>query len=102
MRTLVDVALDVGWQLEHMREHPLFEAMVEIYSQDQVRRWLLLDALPALRLTGSVTAACFWWAPSSSGCRGETPALAAAIGCGIAGAVSAGMGSHGTRRAATP
>ena len=45
VNALVHIAADVGWDLEHMREHELFRAMVVIHGEGQVRQWLLLHAL---------------------------------------------------------
>lgn len=50
MHTLDEVAMDVGWQLEQMHGHPLFRAMVESHGEDQVRQWLLLQALRTLHI----------------------------------------------------
>jgi hypothetical protein len=49
MRTLNEISHDVGWQLEDMIGHELFQAMIEMYGQEQCRHWLLLDALKTAR-----------------------------------------------------
>src|SRR5262252_8912315 len=45
MRTLAEVALDVGWDLERQRQHPLFVAMLTLHGAQLIRQWLLLDAI---------------------------------------------------------
>jgi hypothetical protein len=49
-RTVLQVQIEVGCGLEAMRQHELFKAMLVIHGTDQVRQWLLLDALRCVRL----------------------------------------------------
>jgi hypothetical protein len=48
-QTLTQVARNVGWQLEEMREHALFRELLAVHCARRIRGWLILVGLRLAR-----------------------------------------------------